>query len=116
MNDVILIFSAFGVIAYLVGIGKIIGNAIRIGFNNVYNNSNRTTNIYFYASVIILSNLVLLLYPVFTSNLPLVNPESLMKGLPAAIISCIALVVLHSITFSFAKLHYKQNINDMEEK
>lgn len=47
MNDVILLLSAFGVMGYLVGIGKIIGNAIKIGFNSAHNNSNRTTAIYF---------------------------------------------------------------------
>ncbi|MHA6489142.1 hypothetical protein [Bacillus cabrialesii] len=116
MNDVILLLSAFGVMGYLVGIGKIIGNAIKIGFNSAHNNSNRTTAIYFYANVIILSNVATILYLVFTEELPLAGPESLMKGLPVAIVSCIALVVLHSITSYFAKLHYKQNINNMEEK
>ncbi|KAF2427295.1 hypothetical protein [Bacillus subtilis] len=103
------------VILYLTGIGKIIGNAIRSGFNSAHNNSNIKTNIHFYVNSILLSSLVLILYLGLTEKLPITNPKSLLKGLPAAIASCIALVVLHSITSNLAKLHYKQNINDMEK-
>lgn len=102
------------VILYLTGIGKIIGNAIRSGFNSAHNNSNIKTNIHFYVYSILLSSLVLILYLRLTEKLPITNPASLLKGLPAAIVSCIAFV-LHSITSNLAKLHYKQNINDMEK-
>ncbi|WP_439187810.1 hypothetical protein [Bacillus subtilis] len=116
MSFELLFFSVIGVMLYLAGIGKIIGNAIRSGFNSAHNNSNIKTNIHFYVTSILLSNLVLVLYLLWTEKLPITNPESLMKGLPAAIASCIVLVVLHSITSNLAKLHYNQNINDMEEK
>ncbi|MEK5085210.1 hypothetical protein [Bacillus sp. FSL H8-0515] len=115
MDDIKLLFLIFGVVTYLIGIGTIIGNAIWIGFNSTHNKSNKKPILYFYLTVILLSNLVLVLYAL-TKKLPITNPESLLKGLPAAIASCIVLVVLHSITSNLAKLHYKQNINDMEEK
>lgn len=106
MDDIKLLFLIIGVVTYLIGIGIIIGNAIWIGFNSAHNKSNKKPNLYFYLTVILLSNLVLVLYAL-TKKLPITNPESLIKGLPATMISCIGLVILRTVTASFARQRFQ---------